>query len=265
LLWLPLLCLLWVAGPIMGYCWHWPRSAPAGKGIHLRVMTYNIKGGRRNPDSIVRDLQRFHPDVVQMQDSQGVMNGPVGKAFSGWYISASGQYIIVSRFPIGDADGRNISFPGSAHHCVRSTLMVEGKPLTIYNVHLLSPRYGLIAIKYHHVSGIEQNTVDRMFEAKMLVDALRAEKGPLILTGDLNAPVQSQVCQQLFATGLRDAYSDAGWGYGYSYGQTTRVRVPYVRIDHILVNEAWQVERCMVGNSEGSDHSPVIADLFLAQ
>jgi endonuclease/exonuclease/phosphatase (EEP) superfamily protein YafD len=135
--------------------------------------------------------------------------------------------------------------------------------VTLYNVHLLSPRIGIVSVRHLHVSPIKQNTADRLYEVKRLTDSLRQEEGPLILTGDLNAPVQSLVCRQLFDLGLRDAFSEAGQGYGYTYGQYTRLGYPYVRIDHIMVNAPWQVQACWIGNSTGSDHIPVIADLFL--
>ena len=97
----------------------------------------------------------------------------------------------------------------------------------------------------------------------MLAGVLRQETGPTILTGDLNAPVQSLVCRRLFSAGLRDAFSEAGIGYGYTYGRYTKIGRPYVRIDYILVSRHWQIQRCWGGNSKGSNHCPVIADLVL--
>jgi vancomycin resistance protein VanJ len=262
--WLPLLCLLWVVGPVMGYCWHGSSPPPNVPGIHLRIMTYNIKGGSRGDTAaILRDLETFHPDVLQTQDSASVLNGPLGKALANWKVSISGQYIIASRLTPTNAEARSISFPGSNHHCLRATLTVQNRPITLINVHLLSPRDGLISVRHRNVDGIEANTDQRLYEAKMLVTAVRNEKGPLILTGDLNAPVQALVCRYLFDAGLRDAFAEAGRGYGYTYGQTTKVRQPYVRIDHIMVNSPWQVLDCWTGNTTGSDHIPVIADLFL--
>jgi vancomycin resistance protein VanJ len=261
--WLPLLGILWTAGPIMGYCWHGSSAPPKTPGIRLRIMTYNVKWARWDTAAIVRDLETYQPDVVQMQDSAGALNGAVGRALAGWNVSISGQYIIASRLPLSKVEGRNISFPGSSHHCLRATLTVQNQSITLYNVHLLSPRYGLLAVRHRNTDGIEANTDQRLYEAKMLVDAVRGEDGPLILTGDLNAPIQAQVCQYLFHVGLRDAFTEAGRGYGYTYGQQTRLKHPYVRIDHIMVNAPWQVLACWTGNETGSEHIPVLADLFL--
>ncbi len=110
---------------------------------------------------------------------------------------------------------------------------------------------------------MEGNAEQRLFEAGRLADYVAVEPGPTLVTGDLNAPVQSLVCRRLFGAGLRDAFTQAGFGYGYTYGGYTRVRRPYVRIDHILASRQWQVRHCWVGNAAGSDHCPVIADLTL--
>ena len=264
-LWIPLVCLLWAAGPIMGFCWRLPAGERHEPGVHLRIMTYNVKDGNRDADAIISDVQKFHPDVVQMQDSGSVLKGSIRSALADWSYSPSGQYHIFTRQPIiVKSESCNISFPHSSpHHCVRTTLKIGGKQVILYNVHLLSPRYGLVNVRHLHVSPIRQNTADRLYEAGRLAESLREERDPFLLTGDLNAPVQSEVCRQLFDVGLRDAFSEAGQGYGYTYGQYTRLRFPYVRIDHIMFTAPWQVQACWTGNNSGSDHSPVIADLFL--
>lgn len=203
------------------------------------------------------------PIFCSFRISNGVLLGEVGQALAGWNVRVSGQYIVASLHPLPEIETRNISYAGSNHHCLRYTLLGGAQPVTVYNVHLLSPRSGLLSVRHHEIDGMEGNVGERMQEAILLSAYLRAEPGPTILTGDLNAPVQSLVCRRLFDAGLRDAFSEAGRGYGYSYGQYTRVGTPYVRIDHILVSRQWQVQRCWVGNSQGSDHSPVIADLVL--
>ena len=262
--WVPLLSLLWVLGPLMGWCWHAPNyHSPWQAGVPLRVMTYNVKWGSRDAGAIVADVQAYRPDVIQLQDSAWVLSGPIGKALAGWNVRTSGQYIVASRLPFSELESCDLSFPGYTHHCVRYTINIGGRPVTLYDAHLLSPRNGLSAVRHRQFSGITANVEARQQQAAKLASYLGREQGPLLLTGDLNAPVQSQVLRGLCRTGLRDAFSAAGRGYGYSYGAYTRVGRPYVRIDHILASPQWRIENCWVGNQGGSDHCPVIADLFL--
>lgn len=263
--WLPLAALLCVLGPIMGFCWDHllPGTAPRLAGTRLRVMTYNVKWDSRNEAAIRDDIRKYHPDVLQLQDSTGVMRGALGRDLAGWNVRISDQYIIASRLPLPEIEWRDISFPGSLRHCVRCTIPLGTRSVTIYNVHLLSPRTGLVSVRHRVVGGLVWNADSRLLESNTLADYLRREPGPTLLTGDLNAPMQSLVCRHLCEAGLRDAFSEAGTGYGYSYGSYTRVGRPYVRIDHIMASRQWQVQHCWVGNSLGSDHCPVIADLVL--
>jgi len=263
--WLPLAALLCVLGPIMGLSGNGLLSgaAPIRGAQHLRIMTYNVKWGSRDTAAILQDIRTYDPDILQLQDSSGAMQGGLGPVLSGWNVRIHDQYLVASRLPLPEFELRDISYPGSVHHCVRIVVPFGSSSVVLYNVHLLSPRVGLISIRHRQVDGLVSNADSRLLEANLLAGYIKNEHGPTLLTGDLNAPVQSLVCRPLFDAGLRDAFSAAGTGYGYTYGNYTRVRHPYVRIDHILVSREWKVQHCWVGNSTGSDHCPVIADLLL--
>ena len=263
--WVPVAALLCVLGPLMGFCGNrlLPRPAKVQSGTRLRVMTYNVKWDSRNEAAIIRDVRAFHPDILQLQDSNGVLRGELGRVLANWNVRLSDQYLIASRLPLPELEWRDISFPGAVRHCVRCTIPIGSRSITVYNVHLLSPREGLVSVRHHQVDGLVWNAGARLQQADMLEGYIHQERGPLLLTGDLNAPVQSLVCRRLFDAGLRDSFSEAGTGYGYTYGRYTSLGRPYVRIDHIMVSHEWQVQRCWVGNSVGSDHCPVIADLVL--
>jgi endonuclease/exonuclease/phosphatase (EEP) superfamily protein YafD len=88
---------------------------------------------------------------------------------------------------------------------------------------------------------------------------------PVIVAGDLNAETDSPVVRRLLATGLRDAFSSAGRGYGYTHGHSLRLRISFLRIDHILVGPTIGVRECFPGGMDASDHRPVIATLLLSR
>jgi endonuclease/exonuclease/phosphatase (EEP) superfamily protein YafD len=157
----------------------------------------------------------------------------------------------------------DISYAGSSHHVTRTAVKVGKTWVALYDAHLLSPRVGLHGVRHRDFEALAANDDARYFESTRLAGYIRQERGPVLLTGDLNAPVQSLVCRNLFAAGLRDAFCDAGLGYGYSYGQFTKARFPYVRIDHIMFNKRLAAVNCRVGNAVGSDHSPVVADIVV--
>ena len=265
-LWVPILLLCLVIGPIMGLCYHFlPSVSPSGKGIRLRVMTYNIKWAKKDVRAIENDINKNQPDLILMQDSGGVLMGEMGRFLKDFNIQSTGQYVIASRMSLSNEEIRWISFPDQTHRVLRCILRAQGRQIAVYDCHLESPRFGLSAMR-HPRSGIatlEANIALRVKESKRLADFVKQETLPVLLTGDLNAPVQAVVCSNLFEVGLRDAFSSAGSGYGYTYGLTTKVGMSYVRLDHIMTSPQWQVLRCWTGNETGSDHCPVFADIFL--
>ena len=136
-------------------------------------------------------------------------------------------------------------------------------PLTLITAHLESPRLGLNAARREGLDGIDtwkHSHEVRLAQARALA-GIRVPAGPLVLAGDLNAPDASAAVQSLLARGLRDAFASAGRGYGYTYGHTLRPAFSFLRIDHILVSPQIEVVRCFTGDTEASDHRPVIADL----
>ena len=190
--------------------------------------------------------------------------------FAGRQVYASGQYIVVSRFPLrecGPADPESQEPPYTPVHCV---LNVAGQDVDLITAHLASPRSGLNATRFEQVDGIDdwqQNFADRLGQSHRLAQSIGRIKAqhqrPMIVAGDLNAAESSPVVRGMLDRGLRDAYSSAEWGYGYTLGHALRLRVSFLRIDHILVSPELGVEKAFAGGSQASEHRPVIADLWL--
>lgn len=267
--WISLATLCWVAGPQMGFVWR-PPAPGIGRAnnVTMRVMTYNVKWGVENPVAVIDDIKRYDPDLIVMQDSAGVQMTPVGHELDGWNVETSGQYIVACKLPLSKLEDIDISFPGSNHHAVRFRVLAGGSEVACYTAHLLSPREGLGAIHHHHLKPFLANVAARVYEGERLqsiyVQDQKDSPAPAVIMGDMNSPMQSVVCRGFARAGLRDAFTEAGSGYGYTYGAKTAVGFPYVRIDHVFVNDQFKVTRCWVGNDVGSDHCPVIADLVQA-
>jgi endonuclease/exonuclease/phosphatase family metal-dependent hydrolase len=271
----------------------------AGSG-RLRVMTYNIKSYLANEraDAFARiawEVVQHDPDVIVMQDAGEIdiqrpaVNDTVRAMLRDRTVYTHGQYIVASRLPMRDCRPGDISYRGAGHSYVRCTLVVRGREIDLYTAHLLSPRDGLNAARHERLAGIadwRQNFTERLFQANKLVTDVslrRAERPtkaptaaaakaspphtgaprPVILAGDLNAPEASPVVQALLGAGLRDAYSAAGQGYGYTHGHSLRPGLSFLRIDHLLVSAELGVAGCVVGGDQGSEHRPVIADLWV--
>jgi len=279
--WLPLLGVAWVAGPLMGFCSPWPGNRWEQGGLPLRVMTWNVKysaGDRPAQLALRREIEQQAPVVVLFQDAGGLLDGPLAGYFRGWNVRSSGQYVVASRLPLGELQLLPIAFPGAEQNLVRTELLVGPLRVALYDVHLQSPRDGLNALRgVRRNPGflpvalwqLRENVAARLTQAGALREYLSRERGPFIVAGDLNSTESSRVCPLLEASGLHDAFSEAGRGYGYSYGHfLLQHRIPawnfsWMRIDHIMTSRQLAARSCWAGSSRASAHRPVIADLFL--
>ncbi len=83
--------------------------------------------------------------------------------------------------------------------------------------------------------------------------------GPLIVAGDFNAAPWSYVLRDLAA----QAEVSHVWP-AFDWTKTWRP-LPFfgLPVDHILLSETWQVHNYRYGQPGGSDHAPVLIDLFL--
>lgn len=262
-------------GLVLSYGMGFELPAGAEDGhTRLRVMTYNIKGYIAFDDPInlrliSLELARHDPDVLMMQDARQVgrltpadRNALIGNRI----LHIFGQYAIASRHPLRECATGSIAFRGIPHTYASCVLSVGGRDIDLITAHLLTPRDGLNALREEGLAGIaewKQNVADRREQAEALADAVRRRARPTILAGDLNAPARSLVMERLRDAGLHDAFSSAGFGYGYTYGHSLRPGWTFLRIDHIMVSPEIGVVDAFTGASPASPHLAVIADLHL--
>lgn len=278
-IWAPALCVVWVFGPVMGLCWAL-KTSPQPDDVILRVMTCNVKFGRHDISSLMADIDRYHPDVILLQDATGLLQTSCREYFRNWQVKEFGQYIIACRLPLEDTVVEWINFPGQAENqsCLRCRLRIAGTEITLYNVHFLSPREALDLVpaainnppfRDFAANQLENSTAFRLIQARTLSKLLLQETGPVIVAGDLNAPDNSLVCATLRCSGLHDAFAERGRGYGYTYGhfllpqRFPLLRFSFIRIDHIMMSSHIETVGCWTGTAEASDHRPVFADLAL--
>lgn len=250
--------------------------ADAGSGP-LRMMTYNVKAyaAENRPggfEALALEVASHDPDLLVMQDAGELashhQHSPEALAglFAGRHVYMHGQYIVASRYPLRDCRHDDLSYrevPADFVHCIVS---VDGLDVDLVTAHLLSPRRGLNATRRERIEGIDdwqQNFADRLTQARKLAVHAGARSRPMILAGDLNASESSPVIRTLLAQDLRDAFSSAGWGYGFTHGHALKVGISFLRIDHILVSPEIGVTDAAPGGWQASEHRPVIADLLL--
>ena len=143
---------------------------------------------------------------------------------------------------------------------IRTHFRWQGREAVHYNLHLHSfggdkpwheAQRNLLSLAFW-------KTYLRQYRAAYLVrarevDTIRAllnqEHLPLIVSGDFNSTPHNSAFYRLQGE-LQDAFLVAGRGWGATY----HVRLPLVRIDHVLVSAAWKAVAAHVSTTPYSDH-----------
>lgn len=259
-LWVLVASLLVVIGPVMGICLPWHLGAAHdAKSFRLRIVTCNVHRTQMDPTALGRLIADKRPEVIVLQDWTARQERDLFGE-SRYRLCRHDEMLVASIFPIKKeealdgpefADGK-----GSVIHCELETPVGV---IHLFNIHLNSPRYALEDLldrKWPGLEELERNSSLRLVQSRVVRRAVDAQVGPLVIAGDFNTPSESFVYRQEWA-GLTNAFSDAGFGWGYTY----YTRRSGVRIDHVLAGPGWRCLCCRVADAVGSPHRPVIADL----
>jgi endonuclease/exonuclease/phosphatase (EEP) superfamily protein YafD len=250
--WLLVGAFLWV-WPFMGLCLPW-RQVLAGEpaGPVVRVLTCNTHYRQLDPAALRQFLDETRPDVLAFQYWEGHAEPAL---FESKTVHPAGEFLIASRWPIRDE--QHLTRRPLAVSCVLDAPFGRVQFVTL---HLATPRDGLLAVVKRGDGGIvelEANIERRRAESEQITGWLRDVNEPLIIVGDFNTTVESDIFRTFWAK-YTDAFSVAGCGWGPT--QITPKRTA-ARIDHILVGSGWRCRNCWVGPFVGSEHRPVVADL----
>ncbi|HEX5204178.1 MAG TPA: endonuclease/exonuclease/phosphatase family protein [Actinoplanes sp.] len=236
-----------------------PRAIPGGRGpatgVRLTVMTSNMLFGGADPEQIV-GLVREH-DVAVLAVQEFTTDGKQALAKAGLEdllpyqsladepgASGSGLY---SRYPIAGAGHRRMG--GGFRQAYATVQPPHAEPVLVESAHPRAP---------------SDLGVNRLWR-----DDLAAEPGtgpdgvPRILLGDFNATLDHAPLRRLIARGYRDAGAATGQGLTPTWPYLEHRGIPWVTLDHVLVDKRIGVREMSVHRIAGSDHRAVIAALTL--
>lgn len=258
-------------GPLMGGRTGWRRLLPHAAGTHVRVLTFNVDGGDIVGPSLPAYIEDTHPDFIALQECGPSLAHAIEQV-AGWYHHHVRQLCFLSRYPLLDSAVMNRSALealkqsdagiGGSGDVVRYSIQMPHDTITFTNLHLETPRKGLEGVRSgaFTVTKLSGNTELRRIEADLAAKWVRAGKGPTIVAGDFNTPVESRIFQGAWGQ-FTDAFSRAGFGFG----MTKLNGWIRVRIDHVLTGAGWYPDHVEVGPDLGSDHLPLIVDLTLVR
>lgn len=257
----------------------------------LRILSYNVNafGFRRHsttrPNPTLQYIKTSEADIVCLQEALLVDNPRQGVTFKQLvhylgevYPHIKKDYaqeyggstlILLSKYPINDH--KRLPISSSANGGMMYRVQMPDGETTIVNLHLESFR-----LKKRDGETYIQFLKDR--NAMGLKDAIRGKFAPtfeqhnrqaniiqthiaeqaterIIVCGDFNDTPLSYTRHKI-ATGLSDAFVEAGLGVGISFSTWLFL----VRIDHILLGKAFTPVGCWVDRGiAASDHYPIHA------
>jgi endonuclease/exonuclease/phosphatase family metal-dependent hydrolase len=248
--------------------------------VRLRVVTYNVHGcvgadSRCQPERVAKVIRSLSPDVVALQEvdvGQG-RSGHLDQAqllaelteLSAHFTSAraqgEGHYgnAILTRHPYElRAEGILPVLRGEVRAAQWLRLSLEQGHLDVVNTHLsLHFRERLLQFR-----ALFADPDPHLPQHPAAFSALSGRMDRLILCGDFNAGALSPIYFW-----LKRQLTDAQRAGGRSARATWPARFPLLRLDHIWLGEALEVEHVHVPRDRltraASDHLPIVVDLVL--
>ncbi len=255
------LALTTVAGPIMGFGCPGPMSLVA-RGPSLRVLTWNVNGRKGSLAKLSDAIPQISPDIVALQECHGQSIENVWP--ENWHVRQIDTLVLGARYPIRVERVDHVDYPRRTVHFVVST---PDRDVRLTVLHLPSVKDGIVqslgsARAESHADALRENIRFRRSASKDAAGDVTQNAGPFLVVGDFNMTTDSAVYRD-FWSAYSNAFSRAGFGYGYSKITSFAGWTYGTRIDHILMSPGWKCRRCWVGPAMNSDHRPVIADLIL--
>jgi endonuclease/exonuclease/phosphatase (EEP) superfamily protein YafD len=257
-----------VVVPIMGLCCGFSRLAPAGP--QLRLLTCNVDGESLRAEALRALVLQTKPDVISLQEFAGSEQWLLDALPAGFHIVRVGELAVASPYPLFERSRRQETPKDGWPFCdgVCCEVEIPGGPVYVCCMHLSTPRRGLAEVLDRRTvlapgrSETLRRVIERRGDQSAKVSRWAADlPRPLVLTGDFNMPADSRIYRQSWSS-YGNAFSAAGLGFGgtkitpvgpISYG---------LRIDHVLFDPPFRAARAWVGPDVGSDHLPLLADLY---
>lgn len=254
---------------------------------------YNWTHNQQTRDEIMELIRVEDPDILCLQEFLDVSNGNPMEVkdtllSSYRFTACADAYTVHAR---GDLDigiaifstwpvigHGTIHFPDDLNNlCLWADIAVGADTIRVYTAHVASLRFG--DEDYEFIRSIEQGTardslstagsrvlgrikgafLRRSAEVAKIAAHMALSPWPVVYCGDLNDTPMSYSYHRLLRTGLTDAFTESGIGFGHTYIGD----IPSFRIDHILHDKHFTAWDFRTLPDELSDHRAIITSLGL--
>jgi endonuclease/exonuclease/phosphatase family metal-dependent hydrolase len=217
----------------------------------LSVLSANIHRGRSDPEGLVALVERFHPDLLSIQELtpsfvRKLRAAGIGRLLLYRILVVDPQRPklpglgIYSRLPLQGLG------PRDTHELPAVVQLPSGRRVRVVDVHPHTPKPGHIGEWHHSLEGLPS----------------AGTGAPWVLVGDFNATLDQAALRSVVSRGYRDAGDVAGEGLEPTYPQGETLP-PVITIDHVLADRRLGIVEYSVEEQPGSDHRAIRALLTL--
>jgi endonuclease/exonuclease/phosphatase family metal-dependent hydrolase len=227
---------------------------------NLTVMTFNIEGhatllkGDEHLEDVAATIRKYNPDVVGINEAhRGTWQARFGdhveqlRLLTGYRVAFGRSYTfmhgdfgnaVLTRGEIVSSDIHQLPGTGEPRSMLETIIRINGGTVDFYVTHTTA------------WASLSEST--RAEQLKCIQAHVRASTHPYILTGDLNAPPESDELK---------AFLDGNTLRFAGDPKEATHRVMNQRLDYILADAGWTVRSARVLDDGPSDHRPVLAEL----
>jgi endonuclease/exonuclease/phosphatase family metal-dependent hydrolase len=213
----------------------------------------------------IRDfLQEKSPDIICLQEYQNFEFELDDYPYV--YEKLRGNNLrygqaIFSKHPI--VSKGSVNFNSLSNNAIFADIKIQNDTVRIYNIHLQSFSFEksneMIEINQNNVKVIDDisNTfIKQQQQVEMLVNSITKSPYKVIISGDLNNTAFSYVYKQL-SNDFNDAFKQKGNGFGITFNYNY---VP-LRIDFILTQKLFKINKFQTFKLNLSDHEPIYSEI----
>jgi endonuclease/exonuclease/phosphatase family metal-dependent hydrolase len=263
----------------------------------VSVATYNVRGMMRPVEGwagrvrssmgdVIGVVDSLRPDILCIQEFQSTRDNPKsrfdeelpsynykrvrynikgGAADLGW------GNAIYSKFPITNSG--HIDFEGTSNSILWVDVAVRRDTMRVFCAHLQTTAIKVEDERYivggdfvgdstrnsrvkSMLGKLTRGYVVRAEQADTLASCIALSPHPVVVCGDFNDTPMSYAYRRV-SRRLRDAFREAGKGYGYTY----RGFFDMLRIDYVLHSREFECVEYASPSFDASDHNPVVVKL----
>jgi vancomycin resistance protein VanJ len=233
------------------------------------VLSYNTTHAVDGAESLRALVLETRADLVLFQWSSHVAHEAMsGPGFEGWTVLRVDQFTVASRFPIVSLEATGLQ-SGAGHPCAHAVLKAHIGTIDVYSIRPQSAREEIGAtrklglrdrlarlLRDSRSGRLAEMASLREAQTRSIAEAVARAQYPVLIAGDSNLPDGSLFLRR-YLGGFSDAFVESGWGFGYTHP----ARLPWMRLDRVLLGSGLRSVSFEVLSRRASAHRPIVADI----